>query len=369
VAVVLLVMSFASKGVVPPDAAYALVLGANLGTAINPCLEGTAGSDPASRRVPLGNLINRGICVVAVLALLTPIGRLMVQLEPDDARSVADFHTLFNLAAAAIFLPLLPAYARLMRRLLPARVDPADPGRPMYLDPGAYEAPAVALGGAAREALRLSDVLETMLQGLRDALDRGDRRRISQAKRLDDVLDRLNTAIRAYLTAMDTEAMTEDDHRRVRQILTFATSMEHAGDVVENNLLAHLAKKVKRGLTFSPAGQEELAAMVDRLMANLRTASALFVTADLRTARLLAAEKETFRDLETKATNAHFERLRAGRLDTAESSSLHLDMLRDLKRVNAHLVEAAAYPVLEAQGELLPTRLREQDEGVEAGQV
>ena len=72
---------------------------------------------------------------------------------------------------------------------------------------------------------------------------------------------------------------------------------------------------------------------------------------------MLAAEKEVFRDLETAATQAHLTRLRQGRIDTAETSALHLDIIRDLKRINSHLVAGAAYPVLERGGELLPTRI------------
>ncbi len=362
VAVVLLVMSLAAKGVMPPDAAFALVLGANLGTAINPVLEGAAGDDPAARRVPLGNLLGRAVGVVAALALLDPLGRLMLAAEPNPARAVADFHTLFNLALAAIFLPLLPACAVLLRRLLPARVDPADPSRPLYLDPAACEVPVVALGGAAREALRLADVLDAMLTGLRDTLERGDRRRIAETKRLDDVLDKLNTAIRAYLISLDPEAMTDADHRRGAQVLAFATNMEHAGDVVDRDLLGLAAKAIKRGIAFSREERAELLGAVDRLLANLRTAASLFVTEDARAARLLAAEKETFRDMEARATATYFERLRAGKR-AAGTGSLHLDALRDLKRVNAHLVAAAAYPVLEGKGELLRSRLRQEEAG------
>lgn len=361
VAVVLLIISLAAQSVVPPDAAFALVLGANLGTAINPCLESARGAGPAARRVPLGNLVNRLIGVILTLIVLPYAGGLVLRLEPDSARAVADFHTLFNLLLAAIFLPLLPAYAALLRRWLPARVDPADPARPLYLDPAARETPAVALGGAAREALRLADVLEAMLQGLRDSLDKGDRRRISETKRLDNVLDKLDSAIKAYLTTLDPEVMTEADHRRVSEILAFATNMEHAGDVLDENLLGQLAKQLKRGVAFSRPVQDELQAMVDRLLVNLRAAAALFVTADPRAARLLAAEKAAFRDQELHATAAHFEGLRLGRLDAGETSALHLDMLRDLKRLNAHLVAAAAYPVLERTGELLPSRLRLED--------
>ena len=137
VAIVLVIMSFAVQGTVPPLAALALVLGANLGTAINPMLEGATGSDPAARRLPLGNLINRLVGVAVALAFLPAIGRWMVTVEPDPARLVADFHTAFNLLLALIFLPLLTPWANLLRRLIPARIDPADPSRPLYLDPAA----------------------------------------------------------------------------------------------------------------------------------------------------------------------------------------------------------------------------------------
>jgi phosphate:Na+ symporter len=358
VAVVLLVMSFASKGVVPPHAAFALVLGANLGTAINPVLEGGAGDDPAARRLPIGNLINRAIGVAVVLALLPILGPWLVTIDPDNARVVADFHTGFNLLLALVFFPVLKPYAAFLRRLLPARADPADPSRPLYLDQAANEVPTVALGAATREALRMADALEAMLQGLRAAWDAPDRRRVGELKRLDDVLDTLNTAIKAYMTALPAEAMTEDDHRRVVEILAFATNLEHAGDVVDKGLLGLAAKQIKRGILFAPAEVEPLRRIIDRLQSNLRSAAALLVTKDERVARLLVEEKEAFRNLEAEATAAHFEHLREGRTTSVETSALMLDALRDLKRVNAHLVAAAAYPVLEGKGELLPNRLR-----------
>jgi phosphate:Na+ symporter len=361
VAIVLLVMSFATKGIVPPEAAFALVLGANLGTAINPVLEGTTGDDPASKRLPLGNLLNRLLGVGVALAALPYVGPWLVTIDPDNSRVVADFHTGFNLILALVFFPLLTPYAALLRRWLPARIAEGDPSRPMYLDPSAREIPVIALGAAAREALRLADVLESMLHGLRDVFERGDRRQISGTKRLDDVLDKLNAAIKAYLTSLDPEALSEVDHRRVTEILTFATNMEQAGDIVDKNLLGLATKQLKRGLAFSKEGQAELLTMIDRLTANLRAAASLFMTADERAARLLAAEKEAFRNLEALATASHFERLRHGGLDTAETSSLHLDALRHIKQINTHLVAAAAYPVLESKGELLPSRLRQDD--------
>lgn len=357
VAVVLLVMALATKGVVPPHAAFALVLGANLGTAINPLLESGVAGDPAGKRLPVGNLVNRVVGVGLGLALLDWIGPNLVTLDPDPARAVADFHTGFNIVMAALFLPVLTPFARLLTRVLPVRVDAADPSQPIYLDGAARETPTIALAAAAREALRMVDVFEDMLRGAIDSLDRDDRKRVAETKRMDDVLDRLDRAIKEYLTSLDTDALDEVDHRRMSEIVAFCTNIEHAGDIVERSLMPLAAKRIKQGIAFSEARQHEIRGMIERLIANARAAAAVFMTEDPRSARRLLREKEVFRDFETSATQSQFGRSRVGPQESVEAGRLHLDIVRDLKRVNSHL-SAAAYPILEGQGELLPSRLR-----------
>ncbi|HVC63028.1 MAG TPA: Na/Pi cotransporter family protein [Acetobacteraceae bacterium] len=357
VAVVLLIMSFAARGAVPPEAAFALVLGANLGTAINPVLEGVSGDDPVARRLPIGNLLNRLLGVVVALALLPRMAPLWVAIDPDPVREVADFHTAFNLLLAVVFLPLLGPWASLLRQMLPARVEPDDPGRPRYLEQAALETPPIALAGAAREALRMADALEIMLTGAADALTGSNRQRIAEVRRLDDVLDRLNNAIRAYLTSLDADALTEADDRRLSEVLVFVTNLEAAGDVVDRAVMGYVARRVKRGVPLPVAEQAEASKVLHRLAGTVRAAAAVFMTEDARAARLLVAEKEAFREIESAATAAHFAGLR-GTAGPAEAGALNLDLLRELKRVNSHLVAAAAYPVLEGQGELLPSRLR-----------
>jgi phosphate:Na+ symporter len=356
VAVVLLIMSLASKGAVPPYAAFALVLGANIGTALNPVLEG-GGEDAIARRLPVGNLLNRIIGCAIALAALTPLSRWMVTLEPDIARSVADFHTAFNLVFAAIFFPLLDPFATLLRRWFPDKVIANDPGRPLYLNAAITEVPSLAIGAAAREALRLADLLEAMLISARDAFHTDDRRQITVVRHMDDVLDRLNTAIKAFLGALDRESMDEADHQRVEEILIFALNLGQAGDIIETSLMDSAAKRLKRGLTLPETEASQLADCQTRLITNLHSAASVFMTDDVRAARLLAAEKEAFRDIEDNATQAYFDRLRTEQGE-APAHALNLDILRDLKQVNAHLVAAAAYPVLKSRGDLLTSRLK-----------
>jgi phosphate:Na+ symporter len=358
VAVVLLIMAFAAQGVVPPHAAFALVLGANLGTALNPLLESGVGGDPAAKRLPIGNLINRIVGCALALALLNWIGPALMMIEPNAGRAVADFHTGFNIVLALLFFPMLKPFARLLVRLLPARVDTADPSQPLYLDWAAHETPSIALAGAAREALRMVDVFEAMLRGALDSLNRGDRKRVTETARMDNVLDRLDTAIKEYLTSIDTDALDDTDHRRLSEILAFTTNLEHAGDIVEKSLMALAAKRIKRGVSFSEISRQEIREMMDRLIGNARAAAAVFMTEDPRAARQLLGEKEVFRELELRTTEEYFGRARTSRAETIEMGKLLLDIVRDLKRVNAHLA-AAAYPVLEGRGELLSSRLKQ----------
>jgi phosphate:Na+ symporter len=358
VAIVLIVMSLAAKGVVPPMSAFALVLGANLGTAINPVLERTGGRDAASRRLPIGNLLNRAIGCVVALPLLGTIAGYLVVWEPDQARQVADFHTAFNLITALLFFPLLGPFARFLERLLPAEQDAADPSRPLYLDAAALETPALALAAASRETLRMADALESMLRSALEAVKLPDRGRISETRQMDDVLDRLNSAIKEYIARLDSEEMSEEENRRALAILAFITNIEHAGDVLDRNVMMMMGKNQKRGLQLSPSGRSEIASMLERLVQNVRTAATVFMASDGRAARRLVEEKAAFRDIENHATEAHFLRLRSGRLDTAQTSAVHLDLVRDLKRINGHLVEGAAYPLLRERGDLLPTRLK-----------
>ena len=201
----------------------------------------------------------------------------------------------------------------------------------------------------------MADALEGMLTGAAEALGSTDRRRIAEVRRLDDVLDRLNSAIKAYLTELDPEVLSEADHRRLSQILVFATNLEAAGDVVDRDVMGHAVKRLKRGVPLAAGERAEARRLLGRLAASVRAAAAVFMTEDARAARELALEKEAFRDLETVATRAHFAGLRGGQADAV---ALDLEMLRELKRVNGHLVAAAAYPVLEGQGELLASRLR-----------
>ena len=359
VAVVLLIMAFAAQGVVPPHAAFALVLGANLGTALNPLLESGVGGDPAAKRLPIGNLINRIVGCALALALLNWIGPALVTIEPDAGRAVADFHTGFNIVLALLFFPLLKPFARLLVRLLPARVDTADPSQPLYLDWAARETPSIALAGAAREALRMVDVFEAMLRGALDSLDRGDRKRVTETARMDNVLDRLDTR--------DQGIPDLDRYRRSRRHRSPASvgnpgihdqpraCRRHRRE--EPDAACRQAHQTRRQLLGNQPARDP---RNDRPADRQRTRGRGRVH-DRRPAGGPPASRRKGGLPGTRSCaqprNTSDGRALAG-AESIEMGKLLLDIVRDLKRVNAHLA-AAAYPILEGRGELLPSRLKQ----------
>jgi phosphate:Na+ symporter len=346
VATVLLTMSLAFSQFVSPVAALALVLGANLGSAINPVLEGARRGDPASHRLPVGNLINRLVGVCVALPFLEYIAGMLQHIEPNMARLTAEFHIGFNVALSVIFLPLLDPLAWLLTRLLPDRKSAVDPSAPRYLDESALDTPSLALANAARETLHMGDTVEAMLKQVMTALMTNDRALVVEVARMDNTVDLLNEAIKLYLTNLTRGNLDEREAKRAMEIVSFAINLEHVGDIIEKNLSELAAKKIKRNVQFSDDGAKEIDEFYKRILENLRLAFGVFMSGDVTGARKLVSEKAQLRGEELAAAERHLERLREGRPETLETTSLHLDVLRDLKRINSHIC-SVAYPALE----------------------
>lgn len=355
VASVLLVMSLAYAHFVTADAAMALVLGANLGSAVNPVFEGARRDNPASYRLPVGNLLNRIIGVALIAPFLHPLAAQLQQWQPDLSKLTAQFHMAFNLGTALVFIGLLGSIEKLLVRLFPDRPAEVDPAKPRYLDETALETPSLALADAAREALRMGDLVETMLRNVMTAMMTNDRGLVDQVSRADNVVDRLDEAIKLYITKLTRGSLDDREGKRAMEIISFAINLEHIGDIIDKNLSELATKKIKRRFQFSAEGADELQAFHRQIMEALRVAFGIFMSGDAQQAHQLLDQKAELRNAELGATERHLERLRDGRSETLETTSLHLDVLRDLRRIHSHIC-SVAYPVLDAAGEVATRR-------------
>lgn len=353
VAVILLVMALAGSGVLGGAIALTLVLGANVGSALVP-LWTTWANGVRSRRIAAGNLIFRS---AGALLLLPFTGDIAAWLSPwsPGAHLVADAHVAFNLLLCAVCLPLVSLAAPMLERLLGEDEAEADK-RFSHLDESALATPAIALACAAREALRIADRVELMLREVILTFEPDSAERVAELRKLDDEVDRAQEEIKLYLTRLTRAPLSEVDARKAFDLILFATNLEHVGDIIDKNLLELAAKKNRLQAAFSEEGWAELKSMHGSVVTQARLAVTVFVTRDEEMARQLVLAKDAVRGAERAAADNHLRRLRDGMAQSIETSSLHLDILRDFKRIVAHLTNVA-YPILEASGQIRDSRL------------
>jgi phosphate:Na+ symporter len=356
-AIVLLIATMAASGLVPLEPALGLVLGANLGSGLLGVLT-TAKSAVEVRQVPLGNFMFKalGVLISAPLALLwLRYVRLYVH---DPATIVVLAHLCFNVLTAVLFIWLIRPVATWVDRWLPKPDRSLVAGRPHHLDPSALATPSLAISCAAREALHQADVVETMMVGMLAVIKNNDLKLAQDLRKLDDSVDELYSAIKYYLTKISREALGDEESRRWTDIISFTINMEQVGDIVERVLIDIEDKKIKPGRSFSDAGMAEICELHARLIDNLRLGMSVFLNGSVRDAQKLLEEKARFRDLERAYASTHLTRLTGNEMQSIETSSLHIDLISDLKRINSHIC-SIAYPILDSAGALAPSRLRQ----------
>jgi phosphate:Na+ symporter len=356
-ATVLLIITLASNNALDITVAFAFVLGANIGGAIPPFIA-TLGANRTARQPPLGNLIFR---VLAVLITLPFIGAIAHQLSPFDignARQIANFHMFFNIALAVVFFPFIDRMAKLTAKLLPEDDDESDDFKPKHLDKSAFETPLVALVNAEREVLRMGEVVERMLRNAFIALKKNDFELAKKTREMDQVANMFYDEVKRYLMALARETLGEKESKRCSEIMSFATNLEHIGDIIAVDLIHNISqKKLVSRAKMSLQDREDINNLYQPVLLAFHLSLSVFTSGDVSMARQLLAKKYKFVKREKQAVMNHLEKLRDDVTYDSRLSALQLDVLRDLKRINSHLT-AVAYPILEEAGQLRSRLLR-----------
>jgi phosphate:Na+ symporter len=360
VASVLLIAALVGQQIVPLAVGAALILGTNMGSGLI-AFGLTRTQSAVGRRIPMGNLIFRSLAAVLVLVALR-IVELPVPLTPSDGmRWMVLGHLAFNGALLVICLPFIGIMKWLTRKLLPTPADAGkhlDPlmNRRTALDRSVLDMPQLALASATRECLRMSDIIELMLQPIMSFYEHAEKSAMQETKELDLHVNRLHSSIKLYLSDLDNTTMTEHDAGRKLELSNFAINMEAVGDIVAKNMLVLADRKNQESLTFSSQGWDELTELHKQVVANMHLALNVLVSGDINSARQLVEEKDRIRAQERNSNDQHLHRLQTGSVVSIETSDIHLETLRALRQINS-LFASGAYPILSHHGELLESRL------------
>jgi phosphate:Na+ symporter len=334
----------AASGLIPLPAAIYIVLGANIGTCATAFLASLR-SPAEARRVAWAHLLFKVFGVLLFLPLLTPFAHLVAATTPDLIRQIANANTLFNVIMAIVFLPLIGPFSKLVMKLVPEQEQEKKVG-PRYLDEHVLGTPALALGQASREALRVSDIVREMLVDAVKVFQSDDPESITAIKNKDNLIDLLDRHIRLYITRLSSSQLTESQTRRSMAVLEISRNLENIGDIVDRNIMPLALKRISKGITFSQEGMDEIVLFHKKVIENFDTAISAFGSNDLVLADQVLRNKEELGMMERELVQAHLDRLRKGFRESIETSHIHLDMIGNLARINS-LITHIIYPIVD----------------------
>ncbi|WP_248804204.1 Na/Pi cotransporter family protein [Pseudomonas sp. MWU13-2100] len=344
-AAVLLTATLAGANVISLPVAIGLVIGANIGSGVLAFL-GTSMQNAAGRQVALGSLLYKLIGLLLIIPALSPLAHWLNHLDFKPQGIVIGFHLLYNTARCLVLLPSVGPMARLCAWLLPERPEANGKAKPRHLDPAALATPSLALSNAVRETLRIGDLVDSMLDAMLNVLNGKQTAVAIEIRRLCEDVEVLCSAIKLYLAQMPREDLGDQDSRRWAEIIELAVNLKLAADLIEQMLRKVQRQKTSQRRGFSEDGLEELTGLHRQLLDNLRLGLTVFLGADPHNARQLLREKRRFRAQERRLAHAHVSRLQRGVVQSLETSSLHLELIADMKRLNS-LFCGSAYAVLE----------------------
>jgi phosphate:Na+ symporter len=340
-----LLLSLSFSGLLTLHAALPVILGANLGNCVMPFMTAVQAS-VEGKRVAWAYLILRTSGVVGGLLLLAPFTTLMSWTAASLPHQIANAHTLFNVLLAFVALPFLPWGIALARWIVPEPpAGSTDKVHVRYLDEGALETPSLAFAQATREILRMAEMVQRMLAQVMVVFETNDRDLVNDISEADDYVDYLEHHIKLYLTKLSRSALTDEQAARELEVIAFTSDLETIGDIVDIDLMHLAKKKLRKGLEFSKEGTQEIRGFHARVMENLELSVAAFTSGDVELARKLLRHKVRIAEMAQDLTEAHIQRLHQGLRESIETSSIHLDLLSNLKRINSQLSNIA-HPIL-----------------------
>ncbi|WP_455473802.1 Na/Pi cotransporter family protein [Bartonella sp. B30(2025)] len=361
IAGIILLVNFANYDLIHAQLCVIMVLGVNFGSSfIAPLL--TRNASPRARIVPLGNLLMRGAGSILILILFLSLQPPITWLGYDAPTQVINAHIIFNVLILFAGIPLSKWILKLTTKIIYVSSKKAQTNKIINLsdqtalDDSVIERPTLALSNVMREVIHICDLVDIMLEKIMELYENPDPEVMRELNHLNFILDKKHTAIKLYLARLAGQKLSAEEAAQTQELLNACIKLDQTGDIIIHNMLTLVKKKQKKDLKFSKDGWNDLLHFHAIVLANAHIAFNALVSRDTHTAHLLVQKKDQLRNLEKEMSLKHFKCLSENEFQNVESSSLHLDTVRNLKQINS-LLTSMIYPILEAQGLLKNSRL------------
>lgn len=343
-----LVIAMAISGAITLEQAVPINLGASIGTCITAILGSLSLNREAKRSAYIHAVFQTIGVSIAFILLMIPfrnerfylyLAKEFSSLFPGGrnnlARQIAMAHTLMPMINHVFVFPMLPVITRIFNKLVPPE-PPKEIFGAQYLNEAMLSEPSVALIQVKKELLRMSEIIESMLDKARSmminrSLDIG-----KEIKKADKMVDTLRTEIIVYLTKIAKNTLSDQESKTQTAYLFLASELENLADVIERNVLDRIKKLVNKDLHLSEEGLSDIMKMSDIVVGHFRQFVQSLAEEDAGKALEVLKDVENSRELMNELRRKHFQRLNDGVSTSLETTEIHMDLLSHLHRINKH---------------------------------
>lgn len=362
-----LVVVFASQNLITLHASIPLILGAHTGTCITGWIA-AIGASPAAKKTALLNVLYNLIGTVVFLPFLYEsfsfssfVHWLTAPFSTSVAREVANAHMVSAILKMLVMFPFYDRIVWLTHLIIPEeKVE--ESGRSVhtkYLSKSLLKSPELALGNVAREISRMAGHVEYMMEKVPEMISYGRDEVIKEVGVREEKVDTAQYEITKYLSSLSEESLTENQTSTMMKYMAIINDLEGQGDLIHKIIVPFARAKAREEIRFSEEGFRELLNMFDRVNENFMLIINAFATNNLETAERVLKSERTFEVLIKRLRTAHMRRVFQHKVQSIETSTLHMDLLQCFKRINLHSIEIAK----SIGGEWLVQKMAAEEEG------
>jgi phosphate:Na+ symporter len=343
-----LVVVFASQGLITLHASIPLILGAHTGTCITGWIA-AIGASTGARRTAMLNIIYNIIGTIVFLPFLYDYLKFSdfvhwctAPFSDSAAREVANAHMISATFKMLIMFPFAKQIIAFTRWMVPEEGgDESRSLRTKYLSESLLSTPELALGNVAREIVRMAGHVEFMMEKVPEMISYGNEELIAEVSFREEKVDAAQYQITKYLSQLSEKSLTEEQTAVMNKFMHIINDLEGTADLVHKIIIPFARAKAREDIRFSEEGFRELLNWFDRVCENFMLTINAFATNNREQAERVMKSEGVFDIMEKKFRTSHISRIFQQKIQSIETSTLHLDLLSCFKRINSHSVDIA----------------------------
>ena len=332
-----IVQALGTQGLLDLNAAFAIVIGANIGTTVTALLA-SLGTNTQAKRVAISHIIFNLTGAIIFLAIFKGYTNFISKTSSDLVRQIANAHTFFNITCMILFVPFTTQYAKIIKKIVPGEEVIIESGT-KYIDKRLLKMPSLAIDSLHKEVFNMIGMVKNNMDDLCIMMSKNSNKLTQQINLRETAINGVNKEIQAFAPLIMSKTLTNEQSKEVNLLVNVASQVERIGDIIKGLSELHI-EKMKEGILFSELAMIDLHKMLETVKGEFEIIEESFDDFTYENFKKTEQIEQSVDDMEVSLRNAHVERLMNG-ICSPEAGIIYVDMLSDFERISDHIYKIA----------------------------